>query len=177
MSKDAKTAKTIQFDREDLVSLAENISYECYKLMEAVRLEDLRVASLGHEECIKKLKDDHEEKIKEEDEWWTEKCDGLKERIAELHEDANVKRVAEVEAENKKVMRSCDADLNEMNTILNKERRRLSEIEKRAKRGGEEFRSKKDAKYIAKLEKQNTLHLSRIENLEKKLHHYKKEES
>ena len=59
----SKTAKTIQLDRESLLTLSKDLNYECYKLMEAVRLEDLRLTCLDHDERIERLQDKHEKEM------------------------------------------------------------------------------------------------------------------
>ena len=82
----SKEAKTIQFDRDDLLRLASRLHHECYKIMEAVRLEDLRLTCLDYDERIKGLEDEHEKKIEEDDDWWQEQCDDIKKRVVELEE-------------------------------------------------------------------------------------------
>ena len=100
-----KTAETIQFDRERLLSLAEDLSYPCYKMMEAVRLEDLRLTCLDYDERIKGLEDEQEKEIERLRDAWESDIEKGEEKLREgrkLHVESGEIKTAysKIKAEN-----------------------------------------------------------------------------
>ena len=113
-----KEAKTIQFDRDDLLRLASDLHHECYKIMEAVRLEDLRLTCLDYDERIEQLQDEHEKYIKKlKDAWKSDIEEGESAKEYGLYLQKESLKVQEacraIKAENKKLkntdwVKQCD---------------------------------------------------------------------
>ena len=111
----SKDAKTIQFDREDLLRLASDLHHECYKVMEAVRLEDLRLTCLDYDERIEQLQDEHEKYIKKLTDSWRSRIKAGEEELK--HGLYLQKESLKIQEESLKIQETCKKTSAENNKL------------------------------------------------------------